>query len=63
MSTVAASARLRAPAASGPDRVDCPHCVVRVENVTQRFGDTVALDDLTDLEAATSKVEAALARL
>ena len=47
MSTVAASAALRAPAAPGPDRADWPDCVVRVENVTLRFGDTVALDDLT----------------
>ena len=27
--------------------MDWPDCVVRVENVTLRFGDTVALDDLT----------------
>ncbi len=41
MSAAVASAPLHPPAAPGPD------WVVRVEGVTQRFGDTVALDDLT----------------
>ncbi len=41
MSTVAACATLHAPASPGPE------WVARVEGVTLRFGDTVALDDLT----------------